>query len=165
MLNKLRNRKKKGFTLIELIVVLVIMVILAAAAIPTIMGYVENSRKAAYLSNMRAVYTAAQSALTEAAANGVTVTEYTTVIDGKTSGTTFIQRVADLSNMGSNKFTTNTTTAPAAKDQYQIVLSSTGTITKIVACYQVGANNTPKTVELIPGQGSDVMDTTSTSQA
>lgn len=156
MLNKLRNRKKKGFTLIELIVVLVIMVILAAAAIPTIMGYVENSRKAAYLSNMRAVYTAAQSALTEAAANGVTVTEYTTVIDGKTSGTTFIQRVADLSNMGSDKFTTNT---PAAKDQYQIVLSN-GAITKIVACYQMNGS-TAKTVELVPGQGSDVMDTAS----
>ena len=159
MLNKLRNRKKKGFTLIELIVVLVIMVILAAAAIPTIMGYVENSRKAAYLSNMRAVYTAAQSALTEAAANGVTVTAYTTVIDGKTSGTTFIQRVADLSNMGSDKFTTNATTAPAAKDQYQIVLSN-GAITKIVACYQMNGS-TAKTVELVPGQGSDVMDTAS----
>ena len=39
MLKKLlKQRNKKGFTLIELIVVLVIMAILAAAAIPTMIS-------------------------------------------------------------------------------------------------------------------------------
>lgn len=156
MLNKLRNRKKKGFTLIELIVVLVIMVILAAAAIPTIMGYVENSRKAAYLSNMRAIYVAAQSALTEAAANGVTIKTTADTTNGNTTeegGITFVQRVADLSNMAASSFVDEAKT----KDQYQIVLDGKGGITKIVACY----DNNGKTVELTPGEGSTVMDTTS----
>lgn len=149
MLNKLRNRKKKGFTLIELIVVLVIMVILAAAAIPTILGYVENSRKAAYLSNMRAVYTATQSAITEALANGNNITKATDTIDGTV---TIAARVAQLTGIAESNIID---AAPTTKDQYQITIVD-NKVTKIVACYQNG-----KTVELTPGQGSDVMDTAS----
>ncbi|WP_418665817.1 prepilin-type N-terminal cleavage/methylation domain-containing protein [Allofournierella sp.] len=69
MLKKmLKQRSKKGFTLIELIVVLVILAILAAAAIPTMMGYVNKARKASYLANCRAVYVATKAALTESMA-------------------------------------------------------------------------------------------------
>ena len=76
MLKKLlKRRNKKGFTLIELIVVLVILAILAAAAIPTMMGYVNNARKSAYLANCSAAYMAAQASITEQMGTGNAITE------------------------------------------------------------------------------------------
>ena len=38
-----KNRAKKGFTLVELIVVIAIVAILAAILIPTVLGYVRNA--------------------------------------------------------------------------------------------------------------------------
>lgn len=52
----MKQRVRKGFTLTELIVVLVIMAILAAAAIPTIMGYIEDARKATFLDTSASIY-------------------------------------------------------------------------------------------------------------
>src|SRR5688572_6006190 len=42
-----RNRKQKGFTLIELIIVIVIIAILAAVAIPKYLDLQEDAKKAA----------------------------------------------------------------------------------------------------------------------
>lgn len=84
MLKKLMNmKKKKGFTLIELIVVLVIMAILAAAAIPTMMGYVDKARASQYLAEGRAVYVAAQAGATEGYGKAGATTQVTKVV-GKT---------------------------------------------------------------------------------
>lgn len=60
------RKAKKGFTLIELIVVLVIMAILAAAAIPTMMGYVEEAQASQHMAEARTIYVAATAAYTEA---------------------------------------------------------------------------------------------------
>ena len=66
MLKKLMEmRRKKGVTLIELIVVLVIMAILAAVAIPQMMKYVNNAKRAQHLAECTAVYTALQSGITQ----------------------------------------------------------------------------------------------------
>jgi len=48
-------RNKKGFTLIELIIVIVIVGILALVAIPRYFANVEKARKAEALSSMRAI--------------------------------------------------------------------------------------------------------------
>ena len=44
MFKKLKD--KKGFTLVELIVVLVILAILAALLVPALTGYIDKARKA-----------------------------------------------------------------------------------------------------------------------
>lgn len=45
------KRNKKGFTLIEIIVVLVIMGILIAIAVPSVLGYVNKAKEQRYLSD------------------------------------------------------------------------------------------------------------------
>lgn len=52
---------KKGFTLIEIIVVLIIMGCLLAIAIPSIFGYVEKSRELTILTNAKGFMQAVQS--------------------------------------------------------------------------------------------------------
>lgn len=51
-MKKLRERlsNKKGFTLVELIVVIVIILILAAVLIPNVMRYIDSARKSAFQS-------------------------------------------------------------------------------------------------------------------
>ncbi|KOF56223.1 hypothetical protein AGR56_04945 [Clostridium sp. DMHC 10] len=49
------RKKKKGFTLIELIAVVAILVILAVILIPNVMGYVHNSKIATVRSNAKIV--------------------------------------------------------------------------------------------------------------
>ncbi|MFR9061162.1 type II secretion system protein [Eubacterium callanderi] len=64
MINKLK-KNQKGFTLVELIVVLVILAILAAFTIPAMLGFVNDAKAKALVSQTREVYMAYQSALTD----------------------------------------------------------------------------------------------------
>lgn len=43
-----KKKNRKGFSLVELIVVLVIMAILAAALVPTLIGYIKQTRQSNY---------------------------------------------------------------------------------------------------------------------
>ena len=58
MFKKLKD--KKGFTLVELIVVLVILAILAALLIPALTGYIDKAREQSLISEGSMVLTAAQ---------------------------------------------------------------------------------------------------------
>lgn len=58
-------KNKKGFTLIELIVVIAILGILALFLVPQFMGYSEDAKKQVAIANTRTVWTAAKAAQTE----------------------------------------------------------------------------------------------------
>lgn len=61
MLNRLKEKQnKKGFTLVEIVVALVILTILAAIAIPVVLGYVEDAKKAQYIAEAKSVYLVVQ---------------------------------------------------------------------------------------------------------
>lgn len=54
------RKNKKGFTLVEVIVVLVILAILIALAVPSVMKYIDDANEAKYLAEARAAYVAAE---------------------------------------------------------------------------------------------------------
>ena len=64
MFKKLKD--KKGFTLVELIVVLVILAILAALLIPALTGYIDKANKEKIVSETRMVVMAVQTEASEA---------------------------------------------------------------------------------------------------
>lgn len=60
MKRNLKENKKKGFTLVELIVVLVILAILAALLIPALVGYIDKAKEKQVISETRSCVMAAQ---------------------------------------------------------------------------------------------------------
>ena len=64
MFKKLKN--KKGFTLVELIVVLVILAILAALLVPALTGYIDKANDQAIIAKTRSLVMAAQTLESEA---------------------------------------------------------------------------------------------------
>ncbi len=72
MLKKIKNvikklKKKKGFTLIELLAVIVILSILILLAMPSVLRIMENARKNAFETEVRAYLKAAQTKYAEKA--------------------------------------------------------------------------------------------------
>ena len=63
---KIKN--KKGFTLIELIVVIVILAILMAVMLPSLTGYIDQAREVGVMADARTAQTALQSIATRCSA-------------------------------------------------------------------------------------------------
>ena len=67
------KNNKKGFTLMEMLIVVAIIAVLVAIAIPVLSGALEKSREAADAANIRSAYAEVMvCALQDEAANGVT---------------------------------------------------------------------------------------------
>ena len=87
MFKKLKENKKKGFTLVELIVVLVILAILAALLIPALTGYIDRAKEKDIIAETRQTVMAAQTLVDEAYAkediksNNITVGDATATIN------------------------------------------------------------------------------------
>lgn len=109
MFEKIRKMKnKKGFTLVELIVVLVILAILAAMLVPALTGYIDKAREQSLISEGAMVLTAAQATVSEAYGTGdlkladngtITVTE-----TSKSALASQINQLAELKSGASWKF-------------------------------------------------------------
>ena len=64
------KNKKKGFTLVELIVVLAILAILAAMLVPALTGYIDKANEKKIVATARQYYIAAQTVVSDAYAAG-----------------------------------------------------------------------------------------------
>ena len=64
------KNKKKGFTLVELIVVLAILAILAAMLVPALTGYIDKANEKKILATARQYYVAAQTVVSESYSKG-----------------------------------------------------------------------------------------------
>lgn len=66
---KKKKKNRKGFSLVELIVVLVIMAILVAALVPSLVGYIRQARQSTAKDECAAVVSAAQTIVSSAYAD------------------------------------------------------------------------------------------------
>ncbi len=79
-MKKLGKSTKKGFTLVELIVVLVILAVLAAMLVPALVGYIDRARAEKEYQTAATVYGAAQAVITEKYAKNEFTTDETSSI-------------------------------------------------------------------------------------
>lgn len=98
----MKKNRKKGFTLVEIMIVVAIIAILAAVAIPSFIRYRNDSRTAACIGNMQQLRTAAESWLTKN--------------PGKTP------ELTDLCGTGDDKYLKQTPTCPKDSSSYKIAL-------------------------------------------
>ena len=90
MFKKMKENKKKGFTLVELIVVLVILAILAALLIPALTGYIDKAKNKSVIAETRQIVMAAQTIVDEQYAKNDTTSlkgsdgKYTVTLSDKT---------------------------------------------------------------------------------
>lgn len=99
MLKKMKNNKK-GFTLVELIVVLVILAILAALLIPALTGYIDKAKEKSIVAETRQVVMAAQTLVDESYGTKVEGTAVKVGVDtnDKKFDVTY-QQIADLAEV------------------------------------------------------------------
>ena len=69
-MKKTVKTSKKGFTLVELIVVLVILAVLAAMLVPALVGYIDRAKKEKEYQAASTVYAGVQALCTEAYGKG-----------------------------------------------------------------------------------------------
>lgn len=81
MFKKLKD--KKGFTLVELIVVLVILAILAALLVPALTGYIDKARNKQIIAETRSAVMAAQTLVDEAYAKSSQAVKETETADDR----------------------------------------------------------------------------------
>ena len=99
MFKKIKENKK-GFTLVELIVVLVILAILAALLVPALTGYIDRAKKKSIIAETRQCVMAAQTLIDEEYAKQDVGTEITAgaVTAGQTATVSAdaIQKLAEV---------------------------------------------------------------------
>lgn len=115
---KKKNKNRKGFSLVELIVCLVIMAILAAALVPTLIGYIKQTRQSNSKNEAAQAVSASQTMASSAYADsngtyksnetGDTVTVYSggsydaTISDDSTNFLPVAEKLSEVDDAGGN---------------------------------------------------------------
>ena len=121
MLQKLRKKNEKGFTLIELMIVIAIIGILAAIAIPNFISYRKRSYDTSANADIKNLYTSAQAYYTDHPAGEPTLQNLTDYGFRQTSNVTVVVASGTQSSFGA-------TTAHLSGDRTYTVASD-GAIT------------------------------------
>ena len=90
----MKKNNKKGFTLAELLIVVAIIAVLVAIAIPVFTNQLEKSRDAVSVSNMRAAYAEAATAMLTS--NGKAVSKTGNITVAAASGGTQVVTVENV---------------------------------------------------------------------
>ena len=87
-------KKRKGFTLVELIVVIVIILILAAVMVPLLMNYIGQAKMAKNIEEAKTCMTVTQGEMINAYANNIVIAD----VPGATLGGGTKDKDVDLRN-------------------------------------------------------------------
>lgn len=143
LINRIR-KNRKGFTLVEIIVVLVILAILAAFTIPAMLGFVNDAKGKAHIAQAREIYVAAQAAATEKVAATPTIT-------GGDLGTNLSGTTATVPN-ASMKTMLGTSDIPAASSWVTVAEGGTNPATGKVSSVALTIDG--KVITITPGNSA-----------
>jgi type IV pilus assembly protein PilA len=104
MLQKLRKKNEKGFTLIELMIVIAIIGILAAIAIPNFISYRKRSYNTSANADIKNLYTSAQAYYTDHPAGAATRDDLTAYGFRQTTNVTVTLTGATQSSFGATTY-------------------------------------------------------------
>ena len=138
MFKKLKENKK-GFTLVEMIVVLVILAILAALLVPAVTGYIDRAKKKSVIAETRQAVMAAQTLVDEAYTKvdvGVAITV------GKDTGTVKYSEIKDLAEVKGEITAVTLYTVTEKKDAPNKVKTLTYENGTYTCTYNPGGTNT-----------------------
>ena len=135
MIKKLQKLKaKKGFTLVELIVVIAIIGVLAAILIPTMIGYVRNANITSADQTAASIRKTITNTISSMETKGCTL---------KGSGTVLISQIANTDG-ATAKFTIDNADAPTADGADFTTMADSGSDLKVSGKKATGDNWTAK---------------------
>ena len=150
------RKNKKGFTLVEVVVVLVIIAILIAIAVPSVMKYIDDANEAKYLAEARAVYIATEAELTKDYADNKAVdfsiyenktgTDFITELETATGFTTITSVTVDTKKIDDTTPAGDTLIKPNEVKKYTIVFNSPSSSETSVKV-EVDKNGTAKLIK------------------